>query len=169
MIPATRLSQTVHYLRNVQTSALKPVLRPPQTGVFFSHVCMFLYKVTCGLLVITSFAIANAGQAATTIRADDLAGTAAARIAAAAVTYRQMHPVNAIGSSWAKAAASIVQREDHHFYVVREASLHRGNQKAASAAANVERRIVEVARAGNLVVDQSLLLKSAAAIKSGQR
>jgi hypothetical protein len=69
---------------------------------------------------------------------------------------------------------SIVQREDHQFYVVRQASSRNGNEKTASAkhsshTVDARPRFAAAARAGNLIVDHSLLLKSATSSKRGQR
>ncbi len=96
------------------------------------------------------------------------------KIASRVAADRAHRSVNAIGARRVEAAVSIVQREDHHFYVVRQASSRNDNEKAASAnhtshTVDAGPRFAEAARAGNLFVDQSLLLKLATSYKSGQR
>ena len=87
---------------------------------------------------------------------------------------RAHRSVNAIGARRVEAAVSIVQREDHHFYVVRKLSSESEDEKTVSAdnrsrIVDAGRRFAEIARAGNLFVDHSLLLKSATWSTSGQR
>ncbi len=208
MRPVTRLWTMINCLRS---SALSPVFRLRQAGVFFDPFCMFLYKSSGVLLVFAWLGIANSGEAATTVQPRDLAGTAAqneqggerqrltsgkgestaarartgnhrvhasqftpGKITSRLAADRAQHSVNAIGARRAEAAASIVQHENHQFYVVRQASSRNGNEKAASAnhsshTVDAGPRFAAAARAGNLIVDHSLLLKSATSSKSGQR
>ncbi len=96
------------------------------------------------------------------------------KIASTVVADRAHHSINAIGARRAEAVVAIVEREDHQFYVVRHPSSENDDEKTASAANSVQivdagRRFVEAARAGNLFVDESLLLKWSATSESSQR
>ncbi len=208
MRPVTRLWTMIDCLR---TSALSPVFRLRQAGVFFGPFCMFLYKSTGVLLVFAWLSVANSGEGATTVQPRDLAGTAAqnepggqgqrltlgrgespaarartrrhrvhasqftpGKITSRVAADRAQHSVNAIGARRVEAAVSIVQREDHQFYVVRQASSRNDNEKASSAnrtshTVDAGPRLAEAASVGNLFVDHSLLLKLATSSKSGQR
>lgn len=87
---------------------------------------------------------------------------------------RGYRSVNAIGARRVEAAVSIVQREDHHFYVVRKPSSENEDEKTVAADnrsrfVNSRRRFVEAGRVGNLFMDQSLLRKVEKSAKDGQR
>ncbi len=95
------------------------------------------------------------------------------KIASRMAADRGHRSVNAIGARRAETTVSIVQREDHHFYVVRQPSSTNEDEKTVSAdnrsqIVDAGRRFVEAGRAGNLFVDQSLLLKSATPSRSSQ-
>ncbi len=208
MRPVTCLWTMIDCLR---TSALSPVFRLRQAGVFLGLFCMFLYKSSGVLLVFAWLGVANSGEGATTVQPRNLAGTAAqieqggegqrlalgkgespgarartsnqrvhawqftrGKIASRVAADRAQHSVNAIGARRVEAAVSIVQREDHQFYVARQASSRNDADKAASAnhsshTVDAGPRLAEAASVGNLFVDQSLLLKLATSSKRGQR
>jgi len=96
------------------------------------------------------------------------------KIASRVAADRGYRSVNAIGARRVEAAVSIVQREDHHFYVVRQASSQNDVDKSVfsnnrSREADTRPRVVEAARLGNLFMDQSLLRKAEKSAKDGQR
>ena len=90
-----------------------------------------------------------------------------------AIADRGYRSVNAIGARRAGAATSLVQRQDRRFYMVRQALSQNDTGKTMlsnkpSRDVDTSRRVVATARVGNLLMDRSLLLKSATASRSGQ-
>jgi len=122
--------------------------------------------------------LASSGSAAANLTtANDRVDTskvAPGKIASRVAADRKHRSVNVIGARRSEAAANIVQREDHQFYVVRPALLHSDQQKNGlsnnrSQAVDAGARIRDAVSAGNLLVDQSLLRKSATPSKDGRR
>ena len=116
----------------------------------------------------------SAARARTSNRQTHLSQFTPGKIASRVAADRGYRSVNAIGARRVEAAVSIVQREDHHFYVVRQPSSENEDEKTVSADNRsrfviAERRFVEAGRAGNLFVDQSLLRKAEKSAKDGQR
>lgn len=96
------------------------------------------------------------------------------KIPSSVVGGRAQHSVNAIGARWGDGRASIVQREDHHFYVVWEHSDQIDDQKTPTANDSPDStdeipRFSGGARIGNVFVDPALLQRSARSSNGGQR
>ena len=96
------------------------------------------------------------------------------KIASRVAADRGYRSVNAIGARRVEAAAILVQREDHLFYVVRQPSSQNDVDKTVFSnntlrEADTSLRVVEGVRLGNLFMDRSLLLKSATPSRSGHQ